>query len=162
MDFHVLDGTHEVTTEEDPKVFVDMGFKMPLRSWFKCGEWRSYKDKTPAPANLEGLEETLDYLTKYIKLHGPFDGALTFSQGQMLFRYLYRTIFLIDSDTHKSLQPLFPSFIIAFGGPLFPWQSFLYRDTWYPEDGSLINVPSCHLYGTQDIYKGDFHAHEVY
>ncbi len=34
MEFHILDGTHPVDTEENPKVFVDMGFDMPLRSWF--------------------------------------------------------------------------------------------------------------------------------
>ena len=62
MEFHVLDGTFAVTTEDDPKIFVDMGFKMPLRSWYGCGEWRSKKDGTPAPAQLEGIEETIAFL----------------------------------------------------------------------------------------------------
>ena len=61
---------------------------------------------------------------------------------------MYRTIFLIDPDTYREVHPIFPKFIIAFGGPLFQWQSFLYKDVLYKEDGSLMGVDSCHMYGT--------------
>ena len=44
---------------------------------------------------------------------------------------MYRTIFLIDPDTYREVQPIFPKFIIALGGPLFQWQSFQYKDDWY-------------------------------
>ena len=61
---------------------------------------------------------------------------------------MYRALFLIDPDTHRDVHPIFPKFIIALGGPLFQWQSFLYKGDWFKEDGSLIGVASCHLYGT--------------
>ena len=83
-----------------------------------------------------------------MKEHGPFDGVVTFSQGGILLRHMYRTIFLIDPDTYREVLSNFPKFIIAFGGPLFQWQSFQYKGVWYKEDGSLIGVDSCHMYGT--------------
>ena len=57
---------------------------------------------------------------------------------------------------------VFPSFILSVGGPLFPWQTFDYNGQWHLEDGTMIPVDSCHLYGTKDPYRGDFRAHEVY
>lgn len=75
---------------------------------------------------------------------------------------MYKTMFIIDPENYKEVHPIFPKFIIAFGGPLFEWQSFIYKEKLYSEDGSVIGVDSCHLYGTSDPYKADFNAHKVY
>ena len=65
--------------EDSPRLYIERGYKLPAKSWFDVGGWKSCVDKTPAPARLYGAEDSVRYLTNYRVENGPFDGVLTFS-----------------------------------------------------------------------------------
>ena len=65
--------------EDSPKYYVEKGYKLPAKSWFNVGGWKSYVDKTPAPTRLYGTEDSVRYLASYLRKNGPFDGVLAFS-----------------------------------------------------------------------------------
>jgi hypothetical protein len=53
-----------------------------------------------------GLEEAVDYVANYLRIHGPFDGVLCFSQGGIFFRHFYNITQMIDPDRYTVDTPL--------------------------------------------------------
>ncbi len=95
--------------------------------------------------------------------HGPFDGFLTFSQGSIMMRFLYRFIYVVDPDRYASRLEKFPSFHISVAGPVFDYMHVQYKGQWVEEDLSF-NYPleSVHLIGTKDFYKDNMTQPALY
>ena len=105
----------------------------------KIGEWKTnpksgeseHHDKNVA----YGIDESIRYVLEEMKQHGPYDGFLTFSQGSIFARHMYRVIHDIDKKTYeKDLeQTPFPPFIISVAGLYFPYMLLDYKGTSYSQ-----------------------------
>ena len=85
--------------------------------------------------------------------HGPFDGFLTFSQGSVVLRFLYRFLYIVDPNRYASRLKKFPSFHISVAGPVFDYIHVQYKGQWVEEDLSFkYPLESVHLIGTKDFY----------
>jgi hypothetical protein len=75
-----------------------------------------------------GIEASLQVLARALKSHGPFDGALCFSQGGIFLRHAHRIIFDVDRESFVDVADAFPKFAICvasmFGAPSAPRHSF--------------------------------------
>jgi hypothetical protein len=60
-----------------------------------------------------GIEESMKLLVHALKVFGPFDGALCFSQGGIFFRHAHRIIFDIDRAAFSDVSSAFPRFSIC-------------------------------------------------
>ncbi len=130
---------------------------LPLKSWFRLDDW-VFDNTTIAPKDLFGFEETIDYLLDYMNTHGPFDGFLTFSQGSIALRFLYRFLYVVDPDRYaKRLQHPFPHFHISLAGPVFSYMHVDYKGSWVDEDLTFrYPLESVHLIGTKDVMYKDY------
>lgn len=68
-----------------------------------------------------GIETSLQLLAHALRTHGPFDGALCFSQGGIFLRHAHRIMFDIDRESFPGAAEAFPKFAICvasmFGAP---------------------------------------------
>jgi|LauGreDrversion4_2_1035121.scaffolds.fasta_scaffold282331_2 hypothetical protein len=91
---------------------------LPLKSWFELGDWVFDETQLP-PKDLCGFEKTIEYLLEYMNANGPFDGFLTFSQGSIVMRFLYRFLYVVDPERYANRLEKFPKFHISVAGPAF-------------------------------------------
>jgi hypothetical protein len=138
MDFHVFEGPH-LAKDEPIQALVDRGFKPPFKSYLGLGEQLELDEtkvqERVASFRITSIDVTINKFAEFSREHGPFDGALCFSQGSIFFRHMYRVVNDIDKETWA---PIFseekvnmPSFIINIGGPFFPKSEILYKDVSY-------------------------------
>ena len=59
-------------------------------SWLKFHSWKNDDNHTSGPNVVYGLEEMVEYLIDILRIQGPFDGVLCFSQGGIAFRHFHR------------------------------------------------------------------------
>ena len=107
-----------------------------------------------------GAEESVKYILEEMKTHGPFDGVLSFSQGSIMFRHLYRIVTDLDSASYPDVH--LPSFVISVGGPYFPKMTFDYKGKLIAQDAFTLPLPSVHIYGKADEYKAFMTAHTLF
>ena len=103
----------------------------------KIGEWRTNGESGEKEHHdknvVYGIEESIRYVLEEIKTHGPYDGFLTFSQGSIFMRHMYRVLNDIDNKTYQHVleDTPFPSFIISVAGLYFPYMQIDYKGTQY-------------------------------
>jgi Serine hydrolase (FSH1) len=102
-DFHFIDAPYDIDPEILPPepALTQRGFLPPFKAWFMpmpmngksvVDMVQEYADShDPLPEDLEyhvsvGIEKSVDLVADTIREHGPFDGALSFSQGCAVFR----------------------------------------------------------------------------
>ena len=109
-----------------------------------------------SPNEVYGLEESVAHLIDAIKLQGPFDGVIGFSQGGIIFRHFHRITQEIDRksfespiDSSKQVFEM-PKFMISVASPVFKMK-FRYKGQTYEQRMTpQFNFPSVHLHGTSD------------
>ena len=60
-----------------------------------------------------GIEASMQLLAQTLITHGPFDGALCFSQGGIFLRHAHRIMFDIDRLAFANAASAFPKFAIC-------------------------------------------------
>ncbi|KAH7427310.1 hypothetical protein KP509_10G038500 [Ceratopteris richardii] len=114
---------------------VDGKFPPPFYEWFQYNV---------AYTEYVGMDECIQYITKYMYEHGPFDGLLGFSQGAVLSAALagLQQKGLALSE-HPSLR-----FVIIISGVML--ENPQMKENCYSEN---IRCPSVHLIGSRDWLK---------
>nr|CCA17541.1 serine hydrolase (FSH1) putative [Albugo laibachii Nc14] len=141
MEFACFDGPISVPyapTNEEHSKRVCEGEEVATNqfSW-----WDFDIDEQTGKHTYSRVNETIDYIAKLCKEHGPFDGILGFSQGGML------AMMLLQLQTAKlkehGLQFKFGIFIAAGIS-----QDGSYN--WSNLDGMLLDIPTVHIMGRND------------
>jgi hypothetical protein len=111
-----------------------------------------------------GLEDSVRYVLEEMKQHGPYDGFLTFSQGSIFVRHMYRVMHDIDKKTYeKELETSpFPRLLISVAGLYFPYMLIDYKGTQYPQSSYTYPIDSVHIYGQHDEYKEFMTEHTLF
>jgi hypothetical protein len=98
-------------------------------------------------------DQSLDYLAKFLKENGPFDGVYGFSQG----------VAMITNFSHPSIWQ------DRFGMDSCPWKSAILAcgggasgSCCAAMDSRPIRIPSLHIFGAVDPYQSDGHKLEQY
>ncbi|TNV76133.1 hypothetical protein FGO68_gene15629 [Halteria grandinella] len=169
IDFHILEGPHN-EVEPPLQVFLDRGFQAPFKSYYYTKEHLGEEPLCPfdksANHSVGGLEESIKSYVDFSKEHGPFDGALTFSQGGLFARHMHRIVNTIDREywephfAHERVK--LPKFLITFGGPFFPKQEIDYKEKRYKQFDYKFDLESCHFYGKKDDYLPLMTAHTLF
>jgi hypothetical protein len=73
-------------------------------------QWYYRHDHPDGTVDFEGLEESIQFLVNCIKLQGPFDGILGFSQGAAMATLLTDRLLQDSNQTKK------PKFTVLIGG----------------------------------------------
>ncbi|KAJ7529132.1 hypothetical protein O6H91_15G035200 [Diphasiastrum complanatum] len=113
---------------------VESIFPPPYFEWFSFNK---------AFTEYVGVQEAVEYISKYMKQNGPFDGFLGFSQGAILSAYLVSL-----QEKGLALQDVEPlRLIVIISGAKFPSSKMelAYRET--------IRCPSIHFIGEKDYLK---------
>lgn len=108
------------------------------------------------------MEDSINYVLNEIKEHGPFDGVLSFSQGSIFFRHLYRVTHDIDSASYADVKDSIPRFIISVAGPYFPKMLVEYKGENFSQEKFTFPIESLHIYGEIDEYKAFMTEHELF
>lgn len=124
----------------------DVQKSVDMYGWFlKDLETNSYTLKS----------ELLDYLSTYIKEHGPFDGIGGFSQGAGLAGYLSTDLQTILSLSNEEQPPL--KFAMYFSGFKFEPEEFQSQYTEHP-----IHIPTLHVMGELDSLVTEERSMKLY
>ena len=106
--------------------FVKRGFEGPYRSWLKFNGIDVLDSQTEGktfesvfPNHVYGVEESIDLIVNEIRKSGPYDGVITFSQGSIMFRTLYRVVHEIERDKYQDIRSTFPRFHIGVSEVVF-------------------------------------------
>ncbi len=70
-----------------------------------------------------GIEASVQLLARTLKTHGPFHGALCFSQGGIFLRHAHRIMFDVDRSAFADAGHLFPKFAICVASMCPPCSS---------------------------------------
>ena len=147
MSFHILQAPAEVNDQPVPPVYAARGLLPPYFGWYRIGQSSSnehgqheLKVSTPALplaptcllriasqvkfSNIRqdehvsfGIEASLQLLAHTLTTHGPFDGALCFSQGGIFLRHAHRIMFDVDRAAFVDAAAAFPKFAICVASP---------------------------------------------
>ncbi|TNV75816.1 hypothetical protein FGO68_gene12793 [Halteria grandinella] len=160
IDFHSIDAPHDCEDEPN-QALINRGFTQPYKAWLNIGQ--SVKDQESGIEStinrdvVSGLEDSIKSVLKEIEEHGPFDGALAFSQGSIFYRHMYRVLNQINPQSIEG----FPNFLISVGGPYFPYMKFNYQGRDFKQDYTLP-IDSLHIYGERDEYKAFMTVHKLF
>ncbi|KAF8361703.1 hypothetical protein PRIPAC_88626 [Pristionchus pacificus] len=109
-----------------------------VRGWWftKADSQFSSRDVTDLAI---GFDDSVEYLVKYIKENGPFDGLLGFSQGACMLHLMLAKMELGEVEISK------PQFVMFASG-------FLSLSSLHAQYTSLrlLTTPSLHIFGTGD------------
>ena len=102
MDFYFVEAPY-VCTAPVEQIFKLKGFKPPFKTWFEyIGDQSNLDDKGTEYGIYKG-EESFKLIFKFIEENGPFDGALSFSQGSAIFRTMYGLRKVIEKGKARDL-----------------------------------------------------------
>ncbi|KAJ7244706.1 hypothetical protein O6H91_18G020700 [Diphasiastrum complanatum] len=128
LDLTFLDAPFPATGKSD----VEGMFPPPFFEWFL-----SNSDYTV----YNGFEESMKYISDYLKQHGPFDGLLGFSQGAMIASYL--TCLQKKGLALQNIDPL--RLLVVIGGAKFKSERMAFA---YP---GITQCSSIHFLGEKDF-----------
>ena len=168
IDFIAIDAPLDCP-EEPPKElkrFLSYSGRTNFRQWVKFPDQEPHLN-LPSDS-VFGLEETVAYLVDILKVQGPFDGVMCFSQGGIIFRHFHRITQEIDRQSFQhpvdSSKQVFemPKFMITVASPVFDMQ-FHYKGEYYRQRMTpQFNFPSIHLHGTEDKFSNQLNIHELF
>ena len=174
-DFYFINGPVIVDEKKimPEGLLTSKGFNPPFRSWFIYDEtfegvrlaqmkkkprldMKEVEEEKKAGITYypglvyDGVEAGLKVLEKAIAEHGPFDGALGFSQGCWMIRGIFALTQVLHPEKYKHIQ--LPSFVISFSGAVIDKIPFLFDGKLYDHIAFKHSVDSMLLYGTSDPF----------
>ncbi|KAK9801874.1 hypothetical protein WJX73_005674 [Symbiochloris irregularis] len=125
----------------EPSPDVAAFFSGPYYQW-----WAASKDEGTGHWTYDGKEQSMEYVRRHARDHGPYDGILAMSQGTIL-----TTLLLLDDHCNKertSGSSELGRFCIMIAGVIPRVKIPDIQGT-----GSQLAVPSVHLIGDKDPIK---------